>query len=62
MPQLDLEADNVAILELTADDVRTFTDDPSEDHKDLLGALDSAQGPVFTGEEPVRYLVIKITR
>jgi hypothetical protein len=57
--KLDLDDTNVIEFEMSVEDARKMVDgDPIDD---LITAFDEAQGLVYTRENHVAYLVIKIT-
>lgn len=65
MTSLDLGNANVFEEALTVDEIRNSeeTDESSQAFwEKITGWLDNAQGPVFTGEQKVAYLVIEITK
>jgi len=57
---LNLDNPNVVELDMPVEDVRKLIDLELPD--DLTTAIDEAQGIVFSGQAPVAYLVIKITK
>jgi hypothetical protein len=63
MSELDLEADNVEVFDLTTTQARAIDITSELDVGDQLDmALDEAQARAFTDESDVFYLVIKITK
>jgi hypothetical protein len=63
MSELDLEADNVEVFDLTTTQARAIDITSELDVGDQLDmALDEAQARAFTDESDVSYLVIKITK
>jgi hypothetical protein len=53
---------NVFVVEVNVTEARAILNEMGEDHENLISALDNAQGEVFNDNEPVAYLVIKITK
>lgn len=47
---------------VTAESIRNWFDGTGDMAEELEGALDQAQGDVFTGEKDVAYIVIKVTK
>jgi len=63
MPELDLEAGDVEVFELTTTQARAIDITSELDVGDQLDmALDEAQARAFTNDSDVSYLVIKITK
>jgi hypothetical protein len=63
MPNLDLEAENVELFELTTTQARAIDITSELDVGDQLDmALDLAQAKAFTDDSDISYLVIKITK
>jgi hypothetical protein len=62
---LNLNAPNIFEQSLTVDEIRNASNDAdklSELNDKLYEWLDEAQGPVFTNEHKVTYLVIEVTK
>lgn len=58
--KINLDDDHVSHHQMTVEQVRSFLDGNADD--ELETKLDEAQGPVFTGERDVSYLVIEIRK
>lgn len=61
--KIDLDEDqNVRVVEIDKESIRSFFDGNFDlnDHEEFTTALDFAQGEVFTGEQKVSYVVIKV--